>query len=79
MPVPTEFPDPQGNSEFWGDYSGLAVRGSTAYPLWMDSRDPDLFLCPTATPSAPHLCAGREPNGALANDENIYTRVLGLP
>jgi hypothetical protein len=79
MPVPTEFPDPQGNSEFWGDYSGLAVSGNTAYPLWMDSRDPDLFLCPTATPRAPRLCTAREPNRARANDENIYTRRLAIP
>ena len=82
MPLPTQFPDTQGNSVFYGDYSGLAVSGNTAYPLWMDTRDPDLFQCgslgghPTAPP---RLCTGTEPNGLRANDQNIYTRGLAIP
>jgi hypothetical protein len=82
MPSPTEFPDTQGNSEFYGDYSGLAVRGNTAYPLWMDTRDPDLFLCPGTgkASSPPKLCTGTSGSaGRRANDENVYTRVLSLP
>ncbi len=82
MPSPTQFPDTQGNSEFYGDYSGLAVRGNTAYPLWMDTRDPDLFLCPgTGQPGRPpQLCTGKSGSaGRQANDENIYTRALALP
>ena len=77
MPVPTEFPDAQGNSLFFGDYSGLsAVSG--AHPLWMDTRNPDAFLCPgTAAPGVPPaLCTGTEPDGLLANDQQIYTRMM---
>ena len=77
MPLPTQFPDSQGNSLFFGDYSGLsAVSG--AHPLWMDTRDPDAFLCPgTAAPGVPPaLCTGSEPNGLLANDQQIYTRTM---
>jgi hypothetical protein len=74
MPLPTQFPDAQGNSLFFGDYTGLsAVSG--AHPLWMDTRNPDAFLCPgTAAPGVPPaLCTGTEPSGILANDQQIYT------
>ncbi len=80
MPLPTQFPDALGNSVFFGDYTGLsAVSG--AHPLWMDTRNPDAFLCPgTAVPGVPPaLCAGAEPNGLLANDQEIYTRLLPAP
>jgi hypothetical protein len=82
MPPPTQFPDTRGNSLFYGDYSGLAVSADTAYPLWMDTRDPDLFQCgslggPPAVP--PRLCTGSEPNRLGANDQNIYTRGLAIP
>lgn len=74
MPLPTQFPDAQGNSVFFGDYSGLAAV-SGAHPLWMDTRTPDAFLCPgTAAPGVPPaVCSGAEPNGLLANDQTIYT------
>jgi len=78
MPLPTQFPDTQGNGVFIGDYTGLtAVSG--AHPLWADTRNPDAFLCPgTAAPGVPPaLCTAAEPNGLLANDQQIYTR--GLP
>lgn len=77
MPLPTQFPDAMGNSLFFGDYSGLtAVSG--AHPLWMDTRDPDAFLCPgTGAPGVPPaVCPGIEPNGLLANDQNIFTATL---
>jgi hypothetical protein len=78
MPLPTQFPDTQGNSTFFGDYSGLSAQ-SGAHPLWMDTRNPDLFVCPgTAAPGVPPaLCQATEPNGLLANDQEIYTD--GLP
>jgi hypothetical protein len=78
MPLPTQFPDTQGNSVFFGDYSGLSAQ-SGAHPLWMDTRNPDLFVCPgTAAPGVPPaLCQATEPNGLLANDQEIYTD--GLP
>jgi hypothetical protein len=78
MPLPTQFPDTQGNSLFFGDYSGLSAQ-SGAHPLWMDTRNPDLFVCPgTAVAGVPPaLCLGTEPNGLTANDQEIYTD--GLP
>jgi hypothetical protein len=38
MPLPTQFPDAQGNSVFFGDYSGLSAQ-SGAHPLWMEHQD----------------------------------------
>ena len=77
MPPPTQFPSAQGGGLFFGDYSGLsAVSG--AHPLWMDTRNPDGFLCTgTAAPGVPPaLCTATEPNGVLANDQEIYTRSM---
>jgi hypothetical protein len=75
MPLPTQFPDAQGNSLFFGDYTGLsAVSG--AHPIWMDTRNPDVAVCPgTAVPGVPpQLCSFTSvPNGPVANDQQIYT------
>jgi hypothetical protein len=81
MPSPTEFPDSLGNSTFFGDYTGLSVIGQTAHPLWMDTRSPDLFLCPGtgARGVPPALCTASEPNGLRANDQDIFTRAVILP
>jgi hypothetical protein len=81
MPLPTEFPDTQGNSIFFGDYTGLAAYGNTAYPVWMDTRDRDLILCPgTGTTGVPpKVCYFTEPNGLKANDEDIYMAKVILP
>jgi hypothetical protein len=76
MPLPTQFPDTQGNGVFIGDYTGVsAVSG--AHPLWSDTRNPDAFLCPgTAAPGVPPaVCTAAEPNGLIANDQQIYTRM----
>ncbi len=66
MPSPTEFPDAVGNSnsDFFGDYSGLSAVDD-AHPLWMDTRSPDLALCPgTAAPGVPpKVCTFTGPNG----------------
>jgi hypothetical protein len=77
MPLPTQFPDAQGRSQFIGDYSGLAAV-SDAHPLWSDTRNPDAFVCPgTAAPGVPPtLCTAAEPNGIIANDQQIYTRKM---
>ena len=77
MPLPTQFPDAQGNSLFFGDYSGLSAQ-SGAHPLWMDTRSPDAFVCPgTAAPEVPPaLCTATEPSGIVANDQTIYTEYL---
>jgi hypothetical protein len=81
IPAPTEFPDAQGNSLFWGDYSGLSASNGAAHPIWADSRDLDLFLCPGTgtTGVAPALCTATEPDGDVALDENIYTATVNLP
>ncbi len=81
MPLPTQFPDSLGNSTFFGDYTGLSVTGVTAHPLWMDTRSPDLFLCPgTGVPGVPPaICTGTEPNGLLANDQDIFTQGVAVP
>jgi hypothetical protein len=80
MPVPTQFNDTQGNSEFFGDYSGLTAQ-SGAHPLWMDTRNLDAFTCPgTAQPGVPPaICAAAEPNGIVANDQEVYTRTMTTP
>ncbi len=79
MPPPTEF-----SGQFFGDYTGLAAS-SDAHPLWMDTRDTDLFLCPgTGTPgNPPDNCTGTEDggpqDGMTANDEDIFTSDVGIP
>lgn len=81
MPLPTQFPDGNGNSQFWGDYAGLAAGGDTAFPLWSDTRDQDVFNCP-GTPAAgipPSLCGGTEPNGLTANDQDIFVDAVDAP
>ena len=76
MPLPTQFPDGNGNSQFFGDYTGMSAL-SGANPLWPDTRNPDAFLCTgTAAPGVPPaLCTATEPSGILANDQQIYTRM----
>ncbi|HEV3182932.1 MAG TPA: sialidase family protein [Steroidobacteraceae bacterium] len=81
MPPPTQFPNAQGNSVFFGDYSGLSVAAGIAHPFWMDTRDRDLFLCPgTGAPGIPPaVCAGIEPNGLTANSQDVFSRSEPLP
>ena len=75
MPPPTQF-----SGQFYGDYTGLAAAGQ-ALPLWMDTRDNDLFACPGVTP--PAVCTGTESAGfqagLLANDEDIFTAPVPIP
>ena len=80
MPLPTEFPDAQGNGTFIGDYTGLAAWDA-GYPIWSDTRNADLALCPgTGTSTTPpDNCTFSEPNGRQANDQDIYTAKVGLP
>ena len=79
MPPPTQF-----SGQFFGDYTGLDAFDQ-ALPLWMDTRDPDLFVCPgTATPGTPpDVCTGTESagfqTGVTANDEDIFTASVGIP
>jgi hypothetical protein len=74
MPPPTQF-----SGLFFGDYTGLAAA-SNAIPVWMDTRNLDLFYC---TPSgSPSLCTGTEGSfqaGLTANDQDIYAASMGVP
>lgn len=76
MPPPTQFA-----GQFYGDYSGLAVTDTTAYPLWSDTRTVDEFLCPgTGTPTtAPTVCSGSAPNAPYANDQDAYVAAVRIP
>lgn len=81
MPVPTQFNNAQGASLFWGDYGSVAAAGEDAVPVWSDTRDLDIFICPgTAAPGVPpKLCNATEPNGLLANDQDIFVNRMDLP
>ena len=76
MPLPTQFPDANGNSLFFGDYSGLTAA-THAFPAWMDTRNADLFTCPST--SQPQLCVLKEPSGILANDQDVFTANVAVP
>lgn len=74
-PPPTQF-----GGLFMGDYAGLTAVDN-AYPLWMDTRNPELFLCPgtgtTTTP--PAVCTASADNAAIANDQDIFTSAVAVP
>jgi hypothetical protein len=76
MPLPTQFPDAQGNSLFFGDYTGLDAI-TVAHPIWMDTRNLELFACTSSGP--PALCTATEPSGLVANDQDIYTTSTTVP
>jgi hypothetical protein len=76
MPPPTQF-----IGTFYGDYAGLDVTATTAYPIWSDTRTVDEFLCPgTGTPGTPPaVCAGSAPNAPFANDQDTYAAGVAIP
>jgi hypothetical protein len=80
MPPPTQFGGVHGG-QFYGDYIWLDTAGNNALPIWSDTRDPDLFLCPgTGTPGhPPGLCTATENTGVQANDENTYMARMPVP
>jgi hypothetical protein len=41
MPAPTQFPDANGQGQFYGDYIGMDAYDQ-AIPIWSDTRDPEL-------------------------------------
>ncbi len=75
MPPPTGF-----SGLFYGDYSAMTVAGRYAMPLWSDTRDAELFLCPgtgiVGTP--PRVCTGSAANAPLANDQDAFTTRVAL-
>ena len=76
MPPPTEFA-----GGFYGDYSALSA-GDVAHPVWMDTRDPELFACRDSAGEVtlpPRRCTARAASGAVANDQNIYTASVAIP
>ena len=78
-PPPTEFPGMvNGYSNFAGDYTGLAVSGTTAYPMWTDSRNTEFYQCPS---NSDPLGQCRVTNGNVPGfDEDVFTTFgLGLP
>jgi hypothetical protein len=79
MPPPTQFPDANGQGQFYGDYIGMDAYDQ-AIPIWSDTRDPELFLCPGS--GAPQVCTGTyaHPTGdVVANDEEIYASTESIP
>ena len=81
MPFPTQFPESNGAGAFWGDYTGLTAVDN-AYPLWSDTRNPDLFACPGTSPGTfaepPGICTAQTQNGTPLNDQEIYTDAVGV-
>ncbi|PZR81509.1 MAG: hypothetical protein DLM65_05715 [Candidatus Aeolococcus gillhamiae] len=78
-PPATEFPDgPNAYSDFLGDYSGLAVSGTTAYPIWSDTRNGEFYQCYSTTDP---LGTCRVTSGSIQGfDEDVFTtHGLALP
>gem|GEM_PF-568947 len=75
MPPPTQF-----SGLFFGDYTGLSAD-QNAHPIWMDTRDEELFLCPgTGVPGVPPAtCTASASNAATANDQDIFTNTVSVP
>jgi hypothetical protein len=79
MPAPTQFPDANGQGQFYGDYIGMDAYDQ-AIPIWSDTRDPELFICPGG--GAPQTCTGTysHPTGdVVANEEEIYAATVNIP
>ncbi len=79
MPAPTQFEGPAGG-QLYGDYVWLTASDK-AYPIWSDTRETDLFLCPGTgtTGHPPALCGGTETNGEQANDEETFMAGVNVP
>jgi hypothetical protein len=74
-------PASQFSGQFFGDYSGLSA-GDVAHPFWMDTRDPELFVCRDSAgrvTTPPSVCTASAANADVANDQNVYTRRLSIP
>jgi len=76
MPPPTQF-----SGTFFGDYAALSAYDNKAHPLWSDTRNLELILCPgTGTPaSPPKVCTTTATNASVANDQDIFTTVVNVP
>lgn len=89
MPPPTQFA-----GTFWGDYTGLDAVGNVAHPVWSDTRNPELVLCPGSAgpPPAGQTSGGPPPEVCTAtigpdstgpaqriNDQDIFTDNVWIP
>lgn len=74
MPPPTEF-----GGLFMGDYAGLSAIDDNAHPIWTDTRNRQVFLCPGTGLAGvpPKACSFT--NAAAGNDQEIYTTTVLLP
>lgn len=78
-PAPTQF-----GGVFWGDYAGLTATGdNSAYPLWSDTRDPELFTeiagCGTVG-GPPQVCEAVDARtGLIANDQDTFGARVSIP
>ncbi|WP_327582044.1 glycoside hydrolase [Nonomuraea sp. NBC_00507] len=70
MPPPTQF-----GGLFFGDYIQVSASATGAYPAWVDTREPALFLCPgTGEPGVPpKTCTAPMPQADPANEQEIFT------
>ena len=53
-----------------------------AHPFWMDTRDPNLFVCRDSAGNVtlpPSVCTASAPQAKVANDQNVYTQRLSVP
>jgi hypothetical protein len=75
MPPPSQF-----TGQFYGDYIMVDATATTAYPVWSDTRNAALFVCPgTATAGhPPKLCHASASNASIANDEDIYAAAVPI-
>jgi hypothetical protein len=74
MPAPTQF-----DGQLYGDHIGVAAS-EKAYPVWSDTRTPDLLLCPgSGTPTNPPAICGAEERGEVANDQETFMSAVGVP
>ncbi|MFL5967625.1 MAG: sialidase family protein [Gaiellaceae bacterium] len=76
MPPPTEF-----SGTFYGDYTGLDAW-ENANPLWMDTRNPEVFsggACGSSAPVYANCTGTYSDTGLVANDQDIYTANLPVP
>jgi hypothetical protein len=65
LKISPDFAPPDGGQAgFNGDYSGLAVIGNTAHPVWSDTRNPAVLT---------------SPNQGVVHDEDIFTDALPIP
>ncbi|MCK2219265.1 glycoside hydrolase [Actinomadura sp. ATCC 31491] len=70
MPPPTQF-----GGVFYGDYIQITAGAGGVLPLWMDTRQAALFLCPgTGVPGVPpRTCTAPAPQADPANEQEVYT------